>query len=328
VLPGTYAESVVVNGARNLTFTGVTLNSLTVNAAGSGIGGTAMASGPGGFVFNAPVVLLSDTSLATAGANIIFNGDVQNAGTAPRALSLSAGAGNVSMVSGGSSANPLGHLDVSGNNFSLAATMWVSGYGIDAAGTVSLSASTLRSVGGDSGSISAGGDITGSTVSEGPVGIQSGGDVLMTNIISSSGITIDSAGTLVANIESPTVVIINSGEPPIVTGSAPHVVLDAPGGSLTGNFGEVTNVGSSLVSVNGRQEVPLSISFDPSRILPPETSASASASAAMESENVAFSTSADERRGRHVMPAAPQQAAEILELGFGVELDLAPRNLR
>jgi len=28
------------------------------------------------------------------------------------------------------------------------------------------------------------------------------------------------------------------------------------------------------------------------------------------------------------MPAAPQQAAEILELGFGVELDLAPRNLR
>jgi len=124
------------------------------------------------------------------------------------------------------------------------------------------------------------------------------------------------------------VVIINSGEPPIVTGSAPRVVLDAPGGSLTGNFGEVTNVGSSLISVHGRQEVPLSISFDPSRILPPETSASASASAAMESENVAFSTSEDERRGRHVMPAAPQQAAEILELGFGVELDLAPRNLR
>jgi len=28
------------------------------------------------------------------------------------------------------------------------------------------------------------------------------------------------------------------------------------------------------------------------------------------------------------MPAAPQQAADILDLGFGVELDLSPRNIR
>jgi filamentous hemagglutinin family protein len=325
---GTYAENVVINSPRNLLFSDTTLQSLTVNAAGSGIGGSATATGSGGFMFNAPVVLLSDTSLSTAGANIVFNGDIQNAGATPRALSLSAGTGNVSLVSGGSSANPLGHLDVTGNNFSLAATMWVSGYEIDAAGTVSLSVSTLRSIGGDSGSISAGGDITGSTVSEGPVDIQSGGDVLMHNIISSGGITIDTAGTVVANIESPTVVIISAGEPPIVTGSAPHVVLDAPGGSLNGNFGDVTNAGGSIVTVNGRQEVPAASGFDPSRVLPPESSANASASMAMESENVAFSTSDDERRGRHILPAAPQQAAEILELGFGVELDLSPRNLR
>jgi len=325
---GTYAESVVVNGARNLTFTGVTLNSLAVNTAGTGIGGSATANGSGGFVFNAPVVLLSDTSLTTTGANIVFNGDIQNAGTTPRALNLSAGAGDVHLVSGGSSANPLGHLDVTGNNFSLAATLWVSGYEIDAAGTVSLSVSTLRSIGGDTGSISAGGDITGSTVSEGPVDIQSGGDVLMTNIISSGAITIETAGTVVANIESPTVVIIGAGEAPIITGSAPHVVLDAPGGSLNGNFGEVTNAGSGLIAVNGGQVVPLSVSFDPSHILPPETSANASASAALESENVAFSIGNEERRGRNILPAAPQQAAEILDLGFGVELDLSPRNLR
>ena len=325
---GTYAESVVVNGARNLTFTGVTLNSLTVNAAGSGIGGSATANGSGGFVFNAPVMLLSDTSLTTTGANIVFNGDIQNAGSTPRALNLSAGAGDVHLVSGGSSSNPLGHLDVTGNNFSLAATLWVSGYEIDAAGTVSLSVSTLRSIGGDTGSISAGGDITGSTVSEGPVDIQSGGDVLMTNIISSGAITIETAGTVVANIESPTVVVIGAGEAPIITGSAPHVVLDAPGGSLTGNFGEVTNAGSGLIAVNGGQVVPLSVSFDPSHILPPDTSANASASAALESENVAFSIGNEERRGRNILPAAPQQAAEILDLGFGVELDLSPRNLR
>jgi len=325
---GTYTENVVINSPRNLLFSDTTLQSLTVNAAGSGIGGSATATGSGGFMFNAPVVLLSDTSLSTAGANIVFSGDIQNAGSTPRALTLTAGTGNVSLVSGGSSTNPLGYLDVTGNNFSLAATLWVSGYEIDAAGTVSLSVSTLRSIGGDSGSISAGGDITGSTVSEGPVGIQSGGDVLMTNIISSSGITIDSAGTLVANIESPTVVIISSGAPVDVTGSAPNVVLDAPGGSLTGNFGDVTNAGGSIIAVNGKQEVPAASGFDPSRVLPPETSANASASMAMESDNVAFSISDDERRGKHILPAAPQQAAEILELGFGVELDLSPRNLR
>ena len=231
-------------------------------------------------------------------------------------------------MSGGSSTNPLGRLDVSADNFSLAATMWVTGYEIDAAGSVSLSVSTLRSVGGDTGVINAGGDITGSTVAEGPVDIQSGGDVLMTNIISSSGITIDTAGTVVANIESPTVVIINAGAPVDIGGSAPSVVLDAPGGSVVGNFGEVTNAGGGIIAVNGVPEVPASTSFDPSRILPPETPANASAGAAMESENVAFSTSDDERRGRHIMPAAPQQAADILDLGFGVELDLSPRNIR
>jgi len=80
--------------------------------------------------------------------------------------------------------------------------------------------------------------------------------------------------------------------------------------------------------VNGGQVVPLSISFDPSRVLPPETSANAAASMATESDNVAFSIGDDERRGRHILPAAPQQAAEILNIGFGVELDLSPRNLR
>ena len=92
----------------------------------------------------------------------------------------------------------------------------------------------------------------------------------------------------------------------------------------------MTNAGGGIIAVNGRQEVPqvLSNGFDPSRILPPETSANASASAAQESENVAFSIGNDERRGRNILPAAPQQAAEILDLGFGVELDLSPRNLR
>src|SRR6185436_11723460 len=70
IAAGTYAEDVVVNSMRNLIFVGPTLRSLTVNASGSGIGGSATANGSGGFMFNAPVMLVSDTSLTTTGANI------------------------------------------------------------------------------------------------------------------------------------------------------------------------------------------------------------------------------------------------------------------
>ena len=331
VAAGSYAEDVVVGSARNLTFGGVTLQSLTVNAAGSGIGGSATANGAGGFVFNAPVVLLSDTSLSTAGANIVFTGDVQNAGATAFALNLSAGPGDVLMVSGGSAANPLGHLDVAANNFSLAGTMWVSGYEIDAAGSVALSTSTLRSVGtSNTGSISAVGDITGSTVTEGAVDIQSDSSVLMTDIISSGPVTIEAVNTVVANIETPTELVINSGGPVEITGSAPIVVLDAPSGGLSGSFGDVTNTGSGVISVNGKAEVPqtLASSYDPSRVVPPETSGNASSVAASEGDEVYFSTSEEKRRGKRIVRAAPQEAKSALDSGLGVELDLTPRNTR
>jgi hypothetical protein len=69
VAAGTYAEDVTVSSLRNLMFSGATLQSLSLNAAGSGIGGSVTANGSGGFLFNAPLVLLGDTSLATTGAN-------------------------------------------------------------------------------------------------------------------------------------------------------------------------------------------------------------------------------------------------------------------
>ena len=341
VLPGTYAENVVVDGARNLTFTGVTLNSLTLNAAGSGIGGSATANGSGGFMFNAPVMLLSDTSLTTMGANIVFNGDIQNAGGTPRALNLSAGTGDILLTSGGSAANPLGRLDASSNNFTLAGTLWVSGYEIGALGAVALSDTTLRSVGEILSLINAGGGITGSTVTQGPVTIQSDDIIAMTSIVSASNIDLQGSGSVTASVNTPAIVIIASDGAVVIKGGAVAVVVRAPSANVTGNFPNVTNNGSGVVQVNGVPQAPTTIpSTFLSRIVPTERTLmsnvptatdsflAGAATSARSEPDVYFSTSADERRGKHIMPGAPQQAADILDLGFGVELDLSPRNVR
>jgi filamentous hemagglutinin family protein len=323
VAAGTYAEDVTVSSQRNLLFSGATLQSLTVNAAGSGIGGSASANG-GGFTFNVPVVLLGDTSLATTGGNITFNGDVQTAAGMAFALSLAAGTGNVSMVSGGSSTNPLGFLDVDANNFSLASTLWVTGYDIDALGDVTLSTSTLRSLG-TSNAITAGGDVTGSTIAQGPVEVR-GGDAINMNIVSTSDIFVEAPSSIVLNVETPTQLTLQSTAPVAVTGSAPEVTVSAPSGSITGNFSSVATTGG-IIEVNGIPEMPQNLAgnFDVNRILPTDSQFAGNVGKpAPEEEDVYFETAQAERRGMRVVRGSPGSAGEALDQGMAVEIDLTP----
>lgn len=292
VASGTYAESVVLNAVRNLTFNGVTLQDLTISsgAAGSGIGGSVTASGPGGFLFNAPVRLLGDTSLVAGAGNITLNGDVQGG----YALALRA-SGDVSLVSGGTQASPLGHLDVTANNFTLTGSLWVSGYDISALGTVALSGHTLNSLGGAPGSIDAGGDVTGHTTSDGPVNVDSGGSVTM-------------------QVSASAPVEIHADGPANVSGSAPSLVIDAPRGSVSGSFGDVTNVGSGLIDVNGTPQLnaTLAASADNNRVLPAQITTAASAQPDGPPRS---------KRRRKIA-----DAQEVLDNGEALELDLSPSN--
>jgi filamentous hemagglutinin family protein len=304
---GTYAENVVVGEARRLAFDDVTLQSLTVNAAGTGMGGNATANGAGGFVFNAPVVLHADTSLRTTGADIVFNADIQNAGATPFDLSLSSGTGDVLLTSGGSASNPLGRLRMSGDDFTLLGTLWVSGYDLDAAGDVALSDHTLRSPGGSAGSIVAGGDVTGSVVSGGKVQIQGGGDVILKVVTSGQ-------------------VVIKAGESAQITGSAQDLVISAPAGSVDGSFGDIVNVGGVL-DVNGQPAIPLVVSaaFDPSRVLPADPTL-AEGSAPLVTGDAADAEA--ERREARIVRRTPRDAGAGLDSGLSVELDLRPGNPR
>jgi filamentous hemagglutinin family protein len=315
---GTYAESVLLDGLRNLLFNAATVEGLTVTpgASGSGISGSVTASGSTGFIFNAPVYLLGNTSLATTGANIAFNGDVQGFGGNPYALSLNAGTGNVTMVSGGSSGNPLGRLEVDANNFTLLSTLWVSGYDINALGTVALSDHTLRSVGGGvTNEINAGGDITGSTVAESPVQVDSGGSVVGSYTAPSIILAAQEAVSVAVNAPGP--VQIHSDGPASVTGSAPALVIDAPSGSVSGDFGQVTNSGGGLIEVNGKPQLNTRlaetvVNYD--RVIPVDITTAASPDAG-----------STPQQGK-VRRRKAEDAAEVLENGESLEIDLSPGN--
>lgn len=257
---GTYAEDVVVNNPYNLYFGGSTLHGLTLNAGagGSGVSGNVTVDGAGGILFNAPVNLLGDTTLATLGANITLNGDVQNAGSAARALRLVAGSGstrgNVHMVTGGTETNALGRFEVVASDFSLDSTLWVKGYGIDALGSVALSNHTLRGQDAtQSNTLNAGGDVSGSTISLGAVQVTSGGDV-SANVTASevavaavgdvSGTTTSqgnvqissSTGDISGNITGNNVVVQAQGDVSGTTTSQGNVQISSSTGNVSGNI--------------------------------------------------------------------------------------------
>jgi len=457
---GSYAENVVVNNPYNLYFSGSTLHSLALNAgaSGSGITGTVTADGAGGIVFQAPVSLLGDTTLATLGADISLNGDIQNAGATARALSLIAGSGssrgNVHMVTGGTETNALGRLEVVSNQYSLDSTLWVKGYGIDALGNVALSNHTLRGQDASAtNTLNAGGDVSGSTISQGAVQVTSGGDVsanvtasqvavaavgdvsgtttsqgnvqvtsstgdISGNIsggsvvvqaqgnvsgtttsqgtvqvssatgdisgnISGGNVVVQAQGnvsatmtgqgnvqvssatgdisgnisggnvvvqaqqgevnvvvvasgsaslagdSVVANVVAPVVAVAAVGEAQ-VTGSSSQVTVTAASGSVSGNFGQVTNSGGGLVNVNGKPQgnQQLSSNAENNRVLPSGNNLAEGAPAEQPALQLAQAGMLVSEGEVRTVRSSPSGAGEALDNGQSVELDMSPKNER
>lgn len=377
---GRYAENVAISNPYNLYFSGSIVGSLTLHtgASGTGISGTVTADGAGGFLFNAPIRLLGDTTLATQGANITFNGDVQNAGGGARALRLIAGSGgtrgNVHMTTGGSAAGPLGQLDISANQFSLASTLWVKGYKIDALGNVTLSNNTLRAQdAGAANTLNAGGNVTGSTISQGSVAVVSAGDIeaniagtdvvaqaqgSMDVVVTASQTATLTADTIVASVTAADVVAQSQGDmnmvvsasnsasltgdsvvanvtAPVVaveavndaqiSGAASQITLDAPRGSVSGSFGQVSNTGGGLVNVNGKPQgnQTLSSNSENNRVVP----AGGVLDNAAEGGGLQLAQAGGPalQGGSDVVMSTPEAAGDAVDSGRAVELDMSPR---
>ncbi|MDO9360035.1 MAG: filamentous hemagglutinin N-terminal domain-containing protein [Polaromonas sp.] len=382
VANASFAEDVTVNARRDLTFNDTRLQSLTLGsgAAGSGIGGAVTAEGAGGFNFDkdAPIRLLGDTTLTTTGADIALHGDIQNAGSVARALRLVAGSGsargNVHMTTGGSEATPLGRFDVSANNFSLASTLWVSAYKIDAAGNVALSRHTLRAQDtGGTNTLNAGGDVTGSTISQGSVEVTSAGDIQaniagtdvtaqaqgamdvtvtasqtaaltaetiiatitaadvvaqsqgdMNVVVAASGSASLGGGSVVANVSAP-VVAVQATNDAQVSGNAGSITLDAPRGSVSGNFGQVSNTGGGLVNVNGKPQsnANLSSNTENNRVVPAGNLTDSGGNEP--AVQLAQAGTPLAHGDTAVSAGTPESAGAMLDSGQSVELDLSPR---
>lgn len=380
VANASFAENVAVNSRRDMAFNNTRLQSLTLGsgAAGSGIGGSVTAGGSAGFLFNAPVRLLADTTLATTGADITLNGDIQNAGSVARGLRLITGTGsargNARMTTGGSATGPLGYFDVSANSFSLANTLWVGAYKIDALGNVTLSNNTLRAQDGNAASsLNAGGDVTGSTISQGSVAVVSAGNIqaniagtdvvaqaqgAMNVVVTASQTATLAADTIVANIKAADVVAQSQGNMNVVvaasnaatlgggsvvanvtapvvavqatndaqvSGSAGQITLDAPKGSVSGSFGQVSNTGGGLVNVNGKPQTNQTVSSNAenNRVVPAGGVQDSGAEGG--AVRVAQGGGLARQGGADISLSTPEAAGEALDSGRPVELDLSPR---
>ncbi len=440
------AQALTINagsGAVSLGNLGVQTRLGATNVTGGTINFTGSTYAANSLLFTGPATLTqAETTFSTSGGNITFNGDVQNADASSHALTLMAGSGDVSLISGGSQSNPLGEFDVASNNFTLLGTLWVAGYKIDAAGNIALSNHTLRAVGTNTTStISAGGDVTGSTISGGSVQVTGGGDVAA-NVTAKGDATVNGnnvsgniagnnvavaaqnnananvtargdatvggnnvsgsiAGNNVAvaaqNNESANVVaqsnaavngnnvsgsiagnnvvvaaqnnvnanvnavntaslsgdsvsgtvtassagivagsdvqvtlntnttVVHAGGNANLTGSSSSVTVDASSGSASGNFGQINNIGSGLIDVNGapKTNTTLSANAENNRVIPSETAISGNTAGISGRGQTGMPSDQD---AVQVARSAPAGAGEFLERGQSVEIDLSPAN--
>jgi hypothetical protein len=277
------------------------------------------------------VRLLGPTSLAATNGNIAFNGDLQGSFD----LSLRA-SGDITLVSGGSEAQPLGRLTASSDDLNLSSTLWVSGYDIDAAGSVALSGHTLRALGSLDSVISAGSSVTGSTVSAGNVQI-SGGNV-STSVISLGNVTIVAVtvdGTMTgsfivinaqdgvtASVSATQDVTVSAGGTVNLSGFATNLLITAPSATANGTFKKVTN-SSGNVTVNGTPQPAGSFaSLQPAQIVPPKVVTGADASGGGPLPALATVAGDPGKSKRRRL----KDAADVLQNGEALEIDLTPSN--
>ncbi len=296
---GSYAESVSVDRLMNLSFNDATLRGLLFSsgAAGSGIGGKVTATGADGLVADGSLKLLADTTLATEGRKIELRGAVQNSGSTAYNLTLATNAGNgnnrgdVTLHSGGADGNSLGLFSVTARNFTLDNTLWVGRYTVAASGDAALSNNTLRATAaGVTSSLTAGGNVTGSTTSAGSVELAGGGAV-SANVTAAAAATLTgrevrgsvNAATLTARADTTmnlaldvTSANLTAGTRADLSGRAGSATVEAKQSYFSGSFPSVDTQGTGTTFINGvpqRDEaaVPASVVIvrPPVIVLPP-----------------------------------------------------------
>jgi hypothetical protein len=160
------------------------------------------------------------------------------------------------------------------------------------------------------------------------VAVTSQGDMNV-GVVATNSATLQ-GGSVVANVASP-VVSVGATNDAQISGVSGSITVDAPSGSVTGNFGQFTNEGG-LVSFNGKPQgnETLVASSVNNRVNPVGNPMSGDANPDEWSGIPAAPfDGAVKIQGRvHSGFSSPSVAGSFLDQGQSVELDLSPRNER
>jgi len=299
-----------IDGLGTVALSGHTLNaqdpgaSNTINAVGNVTGSTASTGSvqvsSGGDV-SASVTAQGPASVS--GANVtgtIAGHDVTVA--AQSGASASVTAQNNASVSG---ANVSG--SISGTNVTVAA---------QSSASASVTAQNSASVTGTNVS----GNISGSTVT---VAAQ---DASVS--VTAGSVTIQATNTVQATVTARSAQV-QAGGSATISGSSSALEVDAPVGSVSGSFDEVSNLGTGLIAVNGRPQVNTRVASNienVSRVIPPATTVVGNVVGTAESRprvvpTVQLTTPED----IPILRAPPSLVGEHIVDGWAVEIDLSPR---
>jgi hypothetical protein len=106
--------------------------------------------------------------------------------------------------------------------------------------------------------------------------------------------------------------------------------MNAASGSVSGNFGQVTNSGGGLVNVNGRPQgnQQLSSNAENNRVIPSGSSLAEGAPAGEPSLQLAQAGMLTGEGEPAMVKSSPSGAGEAIDNGQAVELDMSPKNER
>lgn len=140
---------------------------------------------------------------------------------------------------------------------------------------------------------------------------------------------VDSGGSVQLALQTQTATVRAEGGVSL-SGTSSNLNLDAPAGTVSGNFGQVSNTGDGVIKVNGRAELNagLTDTTESNRIVParnPRVETSGTEVPAMRTQGAAPVFLAS---GLQVTRSSTAGAATLLERGQAVEIDLAPGNTR
>lgn len=140
---------------------------------------------------------------------------------------------------------------------------------------------------------------------------------------------VDSGGSVQLALQTQTATVRAEGGVSL-SGTSSNLNLDAPAGTVSGNFGQVSNTGDGVIKVNGRAELNagLTDTTESNRIVParnPRVETSGTEVPAVRTQGAAPVFLAS---GLQVMRSSTAGAAALLSQGQAVEIDLAPGNTR